>query len=54
MDIKGSDIEDTPEFGTILNTDYIPGMARTAGSEYFRISTRRSAATILNLADRAA
>jgi purine-binding chemotaxis protein CheW len=32
LNIKGSDIEETPEFGTILNTDYILGMAKTAGS----------------------
>ncbi len=32
MNIKGSDIEETPEFGTTLNTDYILGMAKTAGS----------------------
>ena len=30
MNIKGSDIEQTPEFGTTLNTDYILGMAKTA------------------------
>ena len=32
LNIKGSDIEETPEFGTTLNTDYILGMAKTAGS----------------------
>jgi purine-binding chemotaxis protein CheW len=32
LNIKGSDIEKTPEFGTTLNTDYILGMAKTAGS----------------------
>ncbi len=32
MNIKGSDIEETPQFGTTLNTDYILGMAKTAGS----------------------
>jgi purine-binding chemotaxis protein CheW len=32
LNIKGSDIEETPEFGTTLNTDYIFGMAKTAGS----------------------
>ena len=32
MNIKGSDIEQTPEFGTTLNTDCILGMAKTAGS----------------------
>ena len=31
LNIKGSDIEETPEFGTTLNTDYILGMAKTAG-----------------------
>ncbi|MGA2224586.1 MAG: chemotaxis protein CheW [Syntrophobacteraceae bacterium] len=30
LSIKGSDIEETPEFGTTLNTDYILGMAKTA------------------------
>jgi purine-binding chemotaxis protein CheW len=32
LNIKGSDIEETPEFGTTLNTDYILGMAKTSGS----------------------
>ncbi len=32
INIKGVDIEDTPTFGTALNTDYILGMATTAGS----------------------
>ncbi len=32
LNIKGSDIENTPEFGTTLNTDYILGMAKTTGS----------------------
>jgi purine-binding chemotaxis protein CheW len=32
VNIKGSDIEETPGFGTTLNTDYILGMAKTAGS----------------------
>ncbi len=32
LNIKGSEIEETPEFGTTLNTDYILGMAKTAGS----------------------
>ena len=32
LNIKGSDIEDPPDFGTTLNTDYILGMAKTAGS----------------------
>lgn len=29
LNIKGSDIEDTPSFGTTLNTEYIFGMAKT-------------------------
>lgn len=29
LNIKGDDIEDTPTFGTQLNTDYILGMAKT-------------------------
>ena len=31
LNIKGSDIEDTPSFGNHLNTDYILGMAKTGG-----------------------
>ena len=31
LNIKGEDIEDTPEFGTKLNTDYILGMAKMEG-----------------------
>ncbi len=31
LNIKGSDIEDTPNFGARLNTDYILGMAKTGG-----------------------
>lgn len=31
LNIKGSDIEDTPSFGTTLNTEYILGMAKTGG-----------------------
>jgi purine-binding chemotaxis protein CheW len=32
LNIKESNIEDTPTFGTNLNTDYILGMAKTEGS----------------------
>jgi purine-binding chemotaxis protein CheW len=32
VNIKGVDIEDTPAFGTTLKTDYILGMAKTAGN----------------------
>ena len=32
LNIKESNIEDTPTFGTSLNTDYILGMAKTEGS----------------------
>jgi purine-binding chemotaxis protein CheW len=32
LNIKGSDIEETPEFGTTLNADYILGIAKTTGS----------------------
>lgn len=32
LNIKGTDIEDTPAFGTSLNTDYILGMAKSGGS----------------------
>ena len=31
LNIKGEDIEDTPAFGTKLNTDYILGMAKMEG-----------------------
>jgi len=31
LNIKGEDIEDTPTFGTKLNTDYILGMAKMGG-----------------------
>ncbi len=31
LNIKGDDIEDTPTFGTRLNTDYILGMAKMQG-----------------------
>jgi purine-binding chemotaxis protein CheW len=31
LNIKGGDIEDTPNFGNHLNTDYILGMAKTGG-----------------------
>ena len=31
LNIKSSDIEDTPSFGTKLNTDYILGMAKMGG-----------------------
>ena len=32
LNIKGEDIEDTPTFGSKLNTEYILGMAKTEGS----------------------
>jgi purine-binding chemotaxis protein CheW len=32
LNIKGADIEDTPTFGTKLNTDYILGMAKVGGA----------------------
>ena len=32
INIRGVDEEDTPTFGAALSTDYIPGMAKTAGS----------------------
>jgi purine-binding chemotaxis protein CheW len=31
LNIKGGDIENTPSFGSHLNTDYILGMAKTGG-----------------------
>ena len=32
LNIKGSDIEEPPEFGTTLDTNYILGMAKSSGS----------------------
>ncbi|MHC1727026.1 MAG: chemotaxis protein CheW [Syntrophobacteraceae bacterium] len=32
LNIKGSDIEDSPAFGTAMSTDYILGMAKAGGS----------------------
>jgi len=32
LNIKEDDIENTPEFGTRLNTEYILGMAKSDGS----------------------
>ncbi len=32
LNIRGADIEDTPSFGTSLNSHYILGMAKTAGA----------------------
>lgn len=32
VNIKGTDIEDTPAFGTTLKTDYILGMAKSTGN----------------------
>ncbi len=32
LNIKGEDVEDTPTFGTKLNTEYILGMAKMEGS----------------------
>ena len=32
LNIKGQEIEDTPTFGTTLNTDYILGMAKIEGA----------------------
>ena len=32
VNIKDSDIEDTPNFGTTISVDYILGMAKTAGT----------------------
>jgi len=32
INIKGGDIDDTPGFGSKLDTEYILGMAKTAGS----------------------
>jgi purine-binding chemotaxis protein CheW len=31
LNVKGEEIEDTPTFGTKLNTDYILGMAKMEG-----------------------
>jgi len=32
LNIKEADIEDTPNFGTLLNTDFILGMAKSGGA----------------------
>ena len=32
LNIKSAEIEDTPAFGTQMDTDYILGMAKTGGS----------------------
>ena len=31
LNVRNSDIEDTPAFGTSMNTDYILGMAKAGG-----------------------
>ena len=53
MNIRGSDIEETPGFGTILNTDYILGMAKTAGSVKILLDIEKALSSDdLNLMDR--
>ena len=55
LNIKGEDIEDTPTFGTKLDTDYILGMAKIEGSVKILLDIDRvlSAEEIVDL-DRAA
>ena len=47
LNIKGSDIEDTPSFGTKLNTDYILGMAKLGGGVKILLDIDR----VLNVGD---
>ena len=41
LNIKGEDIEETPTFGTKLNTDYILGMAKMEGGVKILLDTDR-------------
>ncbi len=41
LNIRGEDIEDTPTFGTKLNTDYILGMAKVEGNVRILIDINR-------------
>lgn len=51
LNIKGDDIEETPTFGTKLNTDYILGMAKVEGGVKILLDIDRvlSAEEISNL-----
>jgi purine-binding chemotaxis protein CheW len=51
LNIKGDDIEETPTFGTKLNTDYILGMAKVEGGVKILLDIDRvlSAEEIANL-----
>ncbi|MHB8091442.1 MAG: chemotaxis protein CheW [Syntrophales bacterium] len=55
LNIKGGDIEDTPNFGSHLNTDYILGMAKTGGKvkillDIDRVLTNEEAAVLAKMA----
>jgi purine-binding chemotaxis protein CheW len=45
LNIKGGDIEDAPNFGSRLNTDYILGMAKTGGKVKILLDIDRVLAT---------
>ena len=45
LNIKGGDIEDAPNFGSCLNTDYILGMAKTGGKVKILLDIERVLAT---------
>ncbi len=45
LNIKGGDIEDAPNFGSCLNTDYILGMAKTGGKVKILLDIDRVLAT---------
>jgi purine-binding chemotaxis protein CheW len=55
LNIKGADIEDTPNFGTALNTDYVLGMAKTGGGVKILLDIDRVLSTSeLSLLDKVA
>lgn len=55
VNIRGEDIEDTPTFGTKLNTDYILGMAKLGGSVKILLDIDRVlSAEELEIVDKAA
>jgi purine-binding chemotaxis protein CheW len=55
LNIKGADIEDAPNFGSCLNTDYILGMAKTGGKVKILLEIGRVLSSEeISLMDRAA
>lgn len=55
LNIKGADIEDTPNFGVALNTDYVLGMAKTGGGVKILLDIDRVLSTSeLSLLDKVA